>query len=311
VRTELDLYGKRLRQVQKQLSRLDGDLAVAAAVAAEGDVAAATAIEAASAKGQSVFSRVFSKRADPTENEATRESLDDLVAREVASSAAARRAAEEEERFAEPGETVPDEDAEEPLVSRSVSRERLETRASGDEETERLADPFEVVDDEEEEEELADAREKPGWFRANYDAQLCDRVNDRVNAMLAGVKRDLDLADDKIGTKFKVLDADGDGKISPEELVNVKEMLKDALDDEDEAHLRSILSALETDENGMIDVADLSALVGELVEKELRLSEIYDDDDHDAVFELEEEAPKSGAGEEDAKAASERREGQP
>ena len=311
VRTELDLYGKRLRQVQKQLSRLDGDAAVAAAVAAEGDVAAATAIEAASAKGQSVFSRVFSKRADPNETEATRESLDDLVAREVASSAAARRAAEEEERFAEPGETVPDEDAEEPLVSRSVSRERLETRASGDEETERLADPFEVVDDEEEEEELADAREKPGWFRANYDAQLCDRVNDRVNAMLAGVKRDLDLADDKIGTKFKVLDADGDGKISPEELVNVKEMLKDALDDEDEAHLRSILSALETDENGMIDVADLSALVGELVEKELRLSEIYDDDDHDAVFELEEEAPKSGAGEEDSKAASERREGQP
>ena len=70
-------------------------------------------------------------------------------------------------------------------------------------------------------------------------------------------------------------------------------------------------SALETDENGMIDVADLSALVGELVEKELRLSEIYDDDDHDAVFELEEEAPKSGAGEEDSKAASERREGQP
>ena len=177
--------------------------------------------------------------------------------------------------------------------------------------SERLADPFEVVDEEdEEEEELSEADEKPGWFRANYDAQLCDRVNDRVNAMLAGVKRDLDLADDKIGTKFKVLDADGDGKISPEELVNVKEMLKDALDDEDEAHLRSILSALETDENGMIDVADLSALVGELVEKELRASEIYDDDDHDEEFELEEEAPKGGAGDEDAKTAGERREGQ-
>jgi DNA-binding phage protein len=175
-----------------------------------------------------------------------------------------------------------------------------------------LADPFEVVDDEdEEEEELSDSDEKPGWFRAGDDARLCDRVNDRVNAMLAGVKRDLDLADDKIGTKFKVLDADGDGKISPEELVNVKEMLKDALDDEDEAHLRSILSGLETDANGMIDVADLSALVGELVEKELRASEIYDDDDHDEEFELGEEARKGGAGDEDAKAAGERREGQP
>jgi DNA-binding phage protein len=290
---------------------------VAAAVAAEGDVAAAAAIEAASAKGQpSVFSRVHARTVSP-------ESLDGVVARETASYTAARAAAEEEERFAEPGELVPDEDAEAPASPPGASGAGFggsletsgETWTDADADAsrgERLADPFEVVDDEdEEEEELSDLDEKPGWFRASHDARLCDRVNDRVNAMLAGVKRDLDLADDKIGTKFKVLDADGDGKISPEELVNVKEMLKDALDDEDEAHLRSILSALETDENGMIDVADLSALVGELVEKELRLSEIYDDDDHDAVFELEEEAPKSGAGEEDAKAASERREGQP
>ena len=310
VSKELTLYGKRLRQVQKQLARLDGDAAVAAAVAAEGDVAAAAAIEAASAKGRSFLPKRAERRetASPRARAVSPESLDGVVARETASASAARRAAEEEERFAEPDELVPDEDAEEVSRARGAS--------SGDEETaeargERLADPFEVVDEEdEEEEELSEADEKPGWFRANYDAQLCDRVNDRVNAMLAGVKRDLDLADDKIGTKFKVLDADGDGKISPEELVNVKEMLKDALDDEDEAHLRSILSALETDENGMIDVADLSALVGELVEKELRASEIYDDDDHDEEFELEEEAPKGGAGDEDAKTAGERREGQ-
>ena len=310
VSKELTLYGKRLRQVQKQLARLDGDAAVAAAVAAEGDVAAAAAIEAASAKGRSFLPKRAERRetASPRARAVSPESLDGVVARETASASAARRAAEEEERFAEPDELVPDEDAEEVSRARGAS--------SGDEETaeargERLADPFEVVDEEgEEEEELSEADEKPGWFRANYDAQLCDRVNDRVNAMLAGVKRDLDRADDKIGTKFKVLDRDGDGKISPEELVNVKEMLKDALDDEDEAHLRSILSALETDENGMIDVADLSALVGELVEKELRASEIYDDDDHDEEFELEEEAPKGGAGDEDAKTAGERREGQ-
>jgi DNA-binding phage protein len=317
VRKELDLYGKRLRQVQKQLVRLDGDAAVAAAVAAEGDVAAAAAIEAASAKGQpSVFSRVHARTVSP-------ESLDGVVARETASYTAARAAAEEEERFAEPGELVPDEDAEAPASPPGASGAGFggsletsgETWTDADADAsrgERLADPFEVVDDEdEEEEELSDLDEKPGWFRASHDARLCDRVNDRVNAMLAGVKRDLDLADDKIGTKFKVLDADGDGKISPEELVNVKEMLKDALDDEDEAHLRSILSALETDANGMIDVADLSALVGELVEKELRASEIYDDDDHDEEFELGEEARKGGAGDEDAKAAGERREGQP
>ena len=311
VSKELTLYGKRLRQVQKQLASLDGDAAVAAAVAAEGDVAAAAAIEAASAKGQSAPSRVFSKRAERRETPSRHaravspESLDGVVARETALSSAARRAAEEEERLAEPDELVPDEVPEE-VQARGAS--------SGDEETaealgERLADPFEVVD--EEEEELSEADEKPGWFRANYDAQLCDRVHDRVNAMLAGVKRDLDRADDKIGSKFKVLDRDGDGKISPEELVNVKEMLKDALDDEDEAHLRSILTALETDENGMIDVADLSALVGELVEKELRASEIYGDDDNDEDFELEEELPKGGAGKENAKATGVRHEGRP
>ena len=311
VSKELTLYGKRLRQVQKQLARLDGDAAVAAAVAAEGDVAAAAAIEAASAKGQSAPSHVFSKRAERRETPSRHaravspESLDGVVARETALSSAARRAAEEEERLAEPDELVPDEVPEEV---------QAQGASSGDEETaealgERLADPFEVVD--EEEEELSEADEKPGWFRANYDAQLCDRVHDRVNAMLAGVKRDLDRADDKIGSKFKVLDRDGDGKISPEELVNVKEMLKDALDDEDEAHLRSILSALETDENGMIDVADLSALVGELVEKELRASEIYGDDDNDEDFELEEELPKGGAGKENAKATGVRQEGRP
>ena len=109
VRKELDLYGKRLRQVQKQLVRLDGDAAVAAAVAAEGDVAAATAIEAASAKGQPpVFSRVHARTVSP-------ESLDGVIARETASYSAARAEAEEEERFAEPGELVPDEDAEAPV----------------------------------------------------------------------------------------------------------------------------------------------------------------------------------------------------
>ena len=51
VRKELSSYGKRLRQVQVQLEGLDGDAAVAAAVAAEADLSAATAIEAHAARG--------------------------------------------------------------------------------------------------------------------------------------------------------------------------------------------------------------------------------------------------------------------
>jgi hypothetical protein len=60
-----------------------------------------------------------------------------------------------------------------------------------------------------------------GWFRANNDAALCDRVNDRVNRMLAGVKRDLDAADTAIGEKLRVLDTDNDGRISLSELTSV------------------------------------------------------------------------------------------
>ena len=266
VRKELDMYGRRLKQVQKQLTRLDGDAAVAAAVAAEGDVQAGLAIEAASAAGKSV---TFSG-----------ESLDAVVAAEDASAIAASNREvrlDEDERLADPSELIADENPE-------VFETAPGWRSASDSRSERLADPFETVDDEDEEEidHESDVGEKPGWFRANHDAQLCDRVNDRVNAMLAGVKRDLDLADHEIGQKFKVLDADGDGKISPEELINVKEMLKDALDDEGEEDLKFILAELPVDRDGMIDVADLSKLVGDVIEKELRASDLYeDDDDHD------------------------------
>jgi hypothetical protein len=98
--------------------------------------------------------------------------------------------------------------------------------------------------------------------------------------MLANVKKDLDAADGKIGTKFKCLDADGDGKISPEELVNVKEMLKDALDAEGEEDLRAILAELTPDPDGNFEVADLSKLVSDLVEKELADGDLYAEDDY-------------------------------
>ena len=63
-----------------------------------------------------------------------------------------------------------------------------------------------------------DSNEKPGWFTASYDAYLSDRVNERVLQMFAGVKADLDAADGVIGDKLKVLDADGDGRVTIDEL---------------------------------------------------------------------------------------------
>lgn len=253
VRKELDMYGVRLRQVQKQLTSLDGDAAVAAAVAAEGDLDKAAAIEAAS--------RVAFESLDPIVQQENKESTDKLSSQLVLE--------EEEERLADASELIPDEQGEEKSVNDVP-----------DDQVERLPDPFELISDEDEETEIEGSGDK-GWFRANYDAQLCDRVNDRVNKMLANVKKDLDAADGKIGQKFKVLDADGDGKISPEELINVKEMLKDALDDEGEEDLRLILAELTVDDDGKIDVADLSKLVSDLVEKELKEGDAwYAEDDY-------------------------------
>ena len=97
--------------------------------------------------------------------------------------------------MADESELVPDESIELGAASESRGGE------SGEEDDERMPDPFEVVDDESAEGD-ADDVEKPGWFRANYDAQLCDRVTDRVNRMLASVKKDLDTADGKSARSF-------------------------------------------------------------------------------------------------------------
>ena len=262
VRKELSSYGKRLRQVQVQLEGLDGDAAVAAAVAAEGDLSAATAIEAHAAAEAELLRARAEERVD----------------------------ANEEERLADESELVPDESIELGAASESRGGE------SGEEDDERMPDPFEVVDDESAEGD-ADDVEKPGWFRANYDAQLCDRVTDRVNRMLASVKKDLDTADGKIGEKLHVLDTDNDGRISVEELTRVGGVLAEELDDEDHKELRGILEGLNVDEQGRIDVEELSALVSEMIEREF--SDVDDQDDLDeedkAKAEAVIEAIRSGA----------------
>jgi len=247
VRAELDLYGKRLRQVQAQLERLDGDAAVAAAVAAEGDVEAASAIEARASE--------------------------ELVEEE------------ETERHAEASELVPDEAAEE-IGGRDPS-------SSESFESERLADPFETIEEEEAEE--GDV-EKPGWFRANYDAQLCDRVNERVNKMLTGVRKDLEEADETIGGKLHVLDTDNDGRISVEELKRVGGVLAEALDEDDQRELERILADLSVDaRGGQIDVAELTRVVEELIEREFadRDADADEDDDDGRVAPWEEGARKA------------------
>jgi len=245
VRKELSVYAKRLKQVQKQLEGLEGADAMVAAVAAEGDV------EKAEKMKHTAHYLITEEDRDDDDEE------------------------EEEERMPSPEELIPDEKEELKAASDA---------ASDDVEDERLADPAEVVPDENPEVDDGEGK-RARWFRANYDAELCDRVNDRVNRMLASVKKDLDASDAVIGEKFKVLDADGDGRISLEELTGVGGILAHELDEEDNAELKEILSSLDVDGAGRVDVADLSRLVTDLIAKEFHERESHDDDDHDEASE--------------------------
>ena len=280
VRKELDLYGRRLRQVQTQLEGLEeGDaMRVAAAVAAEGDAGLARSIEKEGLT-EGLLSRakkVLGWKEEPKKKNAEE-------AREKGETAEATSPIvdlteppaddDEEERMAEPEELVPDEFGPDVLPPR--------TAGPGDD-GEVLSTASDVIPEEDPAED-EDSNEKPGWFTASYDAYLSDRVNERVNRMLAGVKKDLDAADGVIGDKLKVLDSDGDGRVTIDELTAAGGVLADQLDEEDQEELRGLVAELPQDEFGRIGVEDVSALLSDILAREFESGELFEDhhDDED------------------------------
>ena len=175
--------------------------------------------------------------------------------------------------MAKPEELVPDEFGPDVLPPR--------TTGPGDD-GEVLATVSDVIP-EEDPADGEDSNEKPGWFTASYDAYLSDRVNERVNRMLAGVKADLDAADGVIGDKLKVLDADGDGRVTIDELTAAGGVLADQLDEEDQEELRGLVAELPQDEFGRIGVEDVSALLSDILAREFESGELFEDhhDDED------------------------------
>ena len=276
VRKELDLYGRRLRQVQTQLDGLEeGDaMRVAAAVAAEGDAVLARTIEQEGLT-EGLLSRAKKRlgwRDDRgVKKDAEAKGVVDLTDDDLTKTA---KTDEEEERMASPEELIPDESGPDVLPPTS-------TGPGDDGET--LPDASDVVPDETEDDEDDSLNEKPGWFTAAYDAYLSDRVNERVNKMLASVKRDLDVADGVIGDKLKVLDADGDGRVTIDELTAAGGVLADQLDEEDQEELRGLVAELPVDELGRIGVEDVSALLSDILAREFESGELFEDhhDDED------------------------------
>ncbi|KAJ4975523.1 hypothetical protein NE237_000629 [Protea cynaroides] len=88
-----------------------------------------------------------------------------------------------------------------------------------------------------------------------------DRVSsaliDRVDAMLQNLEKEIDDVDAKIGDRWRLLDRDYDGKVTPEEVAAAAAYLKDTLGEEG---VQELISNLSKDTEGKILVEDIVKL---------------------------------------------------
>jgi len=117
--------------------------------------------------------------------------------------------------------------------------------------------------EQDEEDEYTHSKEE-----ASLTNKIADDVSARVDEMLRKVESELSAAEAAIGEKFKLLDADNDGIISLEELLNVTNVCKTTEVGEDaESELRELLKDL-SDEEGFVRVEDLKRLSLEMLRLE-------------------------------------------
>ncbi|KAL6545257.1 hypothetical protein OROGR_009131 [Orobanche gracilis] len=79
----------------------------------------------------------------------------------------------------------------------------------------------------------------------------------RVDAMLQKLEKDIDDVDAKIGDRWRLLDRDYDGKVTPEEVASAAMYLKDTLDKEG---IQELIGKLSKDREGKILVKDIIKL---------------------------------------------------
>ncbi|XP_050205623.1 uncharacterized protein LOC126655464 [Mercurialis annua] len=97
---------------------------------------------------------------------------------------------------------------------------------------------------------------------------VADKVSsaliNRVDAMLQKLEKEIDDVDAKIGDRWRLLDRDYDGKVSPEEVASAAMYLKDHLDRDG---IQELISSLSKDREGKILVEDIVKL-GSLMEED-------------------------------------------
>lgn len=92
------------------------------------------------------------------------------------------------------------------------------------------------------------------------DHKVSSALIDRVDAMLHKLEKEIDDVDAKIGDRWRLLDRDYDGKVTPEEVASAAAYLKDTLDKEG---IQELISNLSKDKEGKILVEDIVKLGSE------------------------------------------------
>ncbi|RDX63740.1 Mitochondrial proton/calcium exchanger protein, partial [Mucuna pruriens] len=149
----------------------------------------------------------------------------------------------------------------------SVSREREEflrlvRKERFEEEMMELYDSMVGKEGTEDEQEAKKAykaarKESDGAIEAAIGDKVSSALVDRVDTMLQTLEKEIDDVDAKIGDRWRLLDRDYDGKVTPEEVVSAAMYLKDTLGKEE---IHELISNLSKDSDGKILVEDIVKL---------------------------------------------------
>ncbi|BAT83495.1 uncharacterized protein HKW66_Vig0111200 [Vigna angularis] len=100
-------------------------------------------------------------------------------------------------------------------------------------------------------------KESDGAIEAAISDKVSSALVDRVDTMLQTLEKEIDDVDAKIGDRWRLLDRDYDGKVTPEEVVSAAMYLKDTLGKEG---IHELISNLSKDSDGKILVEDIVKL---------------------------------------------------
>ncbi|RWR96743.1 LETM1 and EF-hand domain-containing protein 1, mitochondrial-like protein [Cinnamomum micranthum f. kanehirae] len=102
------------------------------------------------------------------------------------------------------------------------------------------------------------AREESGQeAESSVGNRVSSALIDRVDAMLQKLEKEIDDVDEKIGDRWRLLDRDYDGKVTPEEVAAAAMYLKDTIGKEG---VQELISNLSKDREGKILVEDIVKL---------------------------------------------------